>query len=138
MFKLFEPLPFQEKAPRWSGRASLYAWIFGLSPFADLFVCSNDQKRYAVISTEHPELIELHSENMNDFLSRFIGDPQVRRDFFREKDYEALSLRLGPLAQEECFFAVPYTVVGETGALDTYQKGDVWVHLDLYGQTLGL
>jgi len=28
--------------------------------------------------------------------------------------------------------------VGGSGAIDTYQKGDAWVHLDLFGQTVGL
>jgi len=138
MFNLFTPLSFKAKAPRWAARAPRYSFVFGLSPFADLFVCSEDQKLIAVIATERPELIELKFESLAAFEKDFLSNTSVRQHFFREADNAALCARLGPLNSEQCFYPVPFRSVGGSGDLNTYEKGNVWVHLDLYGQTVGL
>jgi hypothetical protein len=138
MFALFSPAPLATKAPRWAKKSNGYRVVFGFSPFADLFVCSEDQSRFAVISTEKPELIELKSGDMSNFTEQFLGSEKIRDDFFRAHEYRALCERLGELQNEECFFPVPFRSIGGSGALDTYAKGNAWVHLDIYGQTIGL
>ena len=139
MFTTFPALPFASKAPRWAKRvASRYPLLFGLSPFAHLFACSADSSRFAVVVTERPELVELNSLNMDAFISEFLDNERVRQEFFRQGDSQLLAERLGPLAQDECFYPVPYPAMGGSGALETYERGDAWIHLEIYGQTIGL
>lgn len=64
--------------------------------------------------------------------------PCVLRDFFGADRYGQLVERLGEPAEVECYFPVPYPASGGSGALDSYQKGNIWVHLDIYGQVIGL
>ena len=139
MFKLFSPQPLVDLAPRWGKIVEkTYPVVFGFSSFAHLFVCSPSEDSFAVIVTERPELIEFNMSNRGEFVSQFIGDAKVRTDFFRESDYLALSGRLGASKEDECFYPAPYPALGGSGKLETYQRGNVWVHLEIYGQTLGL
>ena len=138
MFNTFPPIAFKDRAPRWAAKVPRYSRIFGYSSFAHLFVCSEDQTLVAVVVTEHPEFIELTFESLAAFEQQFLGNSDVRREFFKEQDHAALCARLGPLGNEECFYPVPFRSIGGSGDLSTYEKGNVWVHLDLYGQTVGL
>ena len=139
MFQLFDPTALKEKAPRWAKRlGDRYPLIFGLSPFGHLFVCSQDGSEFAVIATERPELFELKSEGMTAFVDEFLGNDDVRVRFFRRPQVEALVSRLGPLSKDECFYPVPYPALGGSGSLETYARGNAWVHLDLLGQSVGL
>lgn len=139
LFNLFPSVAFKERAPRWASRvAEHYPLIFGLSPFAHLFVCSQDETKFAVIVTDRPELVPLKSANMSEFVDDFLRNQSVLDDFFRRLDFEALVMRLGPLDVEECFYPVPYPALGGSGRLETFQKGNAWVHLEILGQSLGL
>ena len=138
MFSLFPAISLGSQAPRWAAKTPQYSMVFGLSPFADLFVCSEAQTKFAIIATERPELIPLKFDTLSEFTGQLLTDGGMRKSFFREADYDALCARLGQLEADECFYAVPFRNLGGSGALETYQKGNVWVHLDLYGQSIGL
>lgn len=138
MFKIFAPQPLIDLAPRWGKKvAKTYPLVFGFSPFAHLFVCAPTEDLFAVIVTERPELIELNMSSRDDFISQFIGNAKVRTEFFREPDYLQLSEKLGALTEAECLYPVPYPAMGGSGKLESYQRGNIWVHLDIFGQTLG-
>jgi hypothetical protein len=72
------------------------------------------------------------------FISQFLTDAEMRSSFFREADCLLLTRKAGVVGEEECFYPVPYSAIGGSGKLDTYTHGNVWVHLDLYAQTLGI
>ncbi|GLQ98799.1 T6SS immunity protein Tdi1 domain-containing protein [Dyella mobilis] len=138
MFELFEPVRFDHKAPRWAKRVPKYPLIFGHSAFGHLFVCSEAQSNLAVIATERPEFIELKLDSVQAFKDDFLKNEGVLNDFFGVARYEQLVKRIGELSEAECYFPVPYPASGGSGAKDSYQKGNIWVHLDLYGQVIGL
>src|SRR4051812_2406167 len=113
MFNLFPPSPIVDKAPRWGKRvAAHFPLVFGLSPFAHLFVCSREATHFGVIVTERPEIIELNFASMDDFVTNFLGNMQVRESFFRSGDYKVLVRRLGVPQPDECFYPVPYPAIG--------------------------
>ena len=136
MFSLYSSVPLREKAPRWLSLAKGYTNLFGHSPFADLFLHDAKLNQIALLSTEYPELIELDFSTPEEFSSGFLADPRAVSAFFKKTDFELLKNKLGELGPEDCFFAVPYRAVGGTGNIETYQKGNLLVHLDLYGQTV--
>ena len=138
MFKLFAFVEFLSKAPRWAAKVPDYQQIFGFSSFGDLFLCSSDGTRFALLRTERPELIELNFRNEAEFKAQLLQEPEVLRSVFRAGDHNALVARLGPPSAEDCFYPVPYPAIGGSGALETYQSGNIWAHLDLYAQVLGV
>ena len=71
-----------------------------------------------------------------EFESGLLGDVGVLRDVLRRADYQRLTGSVGSLGAEECYFPVPYRALGGSGALNTYDKGNVWIYPDLYGQAV--
>jgi hypothetical protein len=138
VFQLFEPVRFDEQAARWAKRVPKYPLIFGHSAFGHLFVCNEDQSSLAVIVTERPEFIELKLNSAQSFKDDFLMNEGVLSDFFAVERYRHLAGRLGEPSNTECYFPVPYPASGGSGDLDSYEKGNIWVHLDIYGQVIGL
>ncbi|MGE5385584.1 MAG: T6SS immunity protein Tdi1 domain-containing protein [Betaproteobacteria bacterium] len=136
MFTLHDPLPIDEKAPVWASAAREFSELFGHSPFADLFLRDPATGRIAILVTEQVGLITLEPWSIEEFSSRFLNVPANQDNLFRRPDYDFLAARLGVPSADECFYAVPYASIGGSGELETYQKGDLWAHLYLYGQTL--
>ena len=136
MFKLFDSIQLSSKAPRWAAKIPHFPLVFGFSSFGDLFICSSDGTSYALLRTERPELIPLKFKSREEFTSQLLKEPEILRSLFRAEDHDALVGRLGPLSAEDCFFPVPYRALGGSGALDTYQTGNIWTYLDLYAQVL--
>jgi hypothetical protein len=139
MFRTFSPVPLADKSKRWAHRIQAhYPNVFGFSAFGDLFVCSQDGHQVAVVMTNPPKLEQLNFDSIESFTSTFLTNAGVVEHVLRKADYENLTSRLGPLSDDQCFFPVPFQRMGGSGALDTYDKGDVWAHLDLLGQVMGL
>ena len=138
MLRFFTPRPLMELAPRWGDKiVNTYPLIFGFSPFAHLFVCNAAEDSFAVVVTEKPELVELNVRSRGEFNSDFAGNSNVKTEFFREPDYLMLCKTLGAPGDEDCFFPGLYPAIGGFRQIETYQRGNIWVHLDIYGQTLG-
>ncbi|MEE8625649.1 MAG: hypothetical protein V3T19_09940 [Acidiferrobacterales bacterium] len=57
-------------------------------------------------------------------------------DVLQQADYQRLTGSVGSLGAAECYFPVPYRALGGSGALSTYDKGNVWIYPDLYGQAV--
>ncbi|AGG90948.1 T6SS immunity protein Tdi1 domain-containing protein [Rhodanobacter denitrificans] len=139
MFRTFSPVPLADKTKRWAYRIQAhYPNVFGFSAFGDLFVCSQDGRQVAVVMTNLPKLEQLNFDSIESFTSTFLTSAGVVEHVLRQSDYEHLVSKLGPLSDDQCFFPVPFQRMGGSGTLDTYDKGDVWVHLDLLGQVMGL
>lgn len=136
MFTLHDPLPLDEKAPIWVSVAKDFSELFGHSPFADLFLRDPASGKVALLITEQVGLIELGLLSIEEFSSSFLNAPARLDNLFRRPDYDFLVKKLGVPGEDECFFAVPYASIGGPGELETYQRGDLWAHLYLYGQTL--
>ena len=139
MFRTFSPIPLASKSARWAYRIQAhYPNVFGFSAFGDLFVCSQDGHQIAVVLTNLPKLEQLNFDSIESFTSIFLTNAGIVEQVLRKADYDKLASRLGPLGDDQCFFPVTFPQMGGSGALDTYDKGDVWVHLDLLGQVMGL
>jgi hypothetical protein len=138
VYHCFPPVDLRAKAPIWAGVAPRHPLVFGLSAFGDLFLCTGDQRETALLTTTHPQVVPLRCDALQDFERVFLADPKVQEDVLRASDFEILVTRLGSLSLEECFYPVPYPALGGSGALETYEKGDAWVHLHIYGQVMGL
>jgi hypothetical protein len=137
MFTTFAPRPLAELAPLWAAKIPKLNKVFGHSAFGDLFVCTEDENYIAILMTERPELIQLKFESKSEFEEKMLADPAIQRGLFRGEDYAALVERLGALQDGNCFYAVPYRALGGSGDLATFQQGNIWVHLHIYGQALG-
>ena len=129
-------MPIQSKAPRWSGLAGTYQSVFGFTRFGDLFLTDPTTGYVAYLFTERPELAELDFDTIADFEKKFLPEPGTRQHLLRENDFSTICRRIGTPQGEEVFFPVPYRVIGGSGAPETYEKGNLWVYLDIYAQTV--
>lgn len=136
LFTFHDPLPLYEKAPIWAFAVKDFGELFGHSSFADLFLRDPASGKIAVWMTEQGGLIEVGNLSTEEFSADFLNAPARLDNLFRRPDYDFLVKRLGAPGPDECFFAVPYVSIGGSGELETYQKGDIWAHLYLYGQTV--
>lgn len=60
----------------------------------------------------------------------------VKEKVLYEKDFEVVLSNVGSLQYGECYYAKPWQMLGGSGSLDSYGKGDVEVYLSLTGQTV--
>jgi hypothetical protein len=127
-----------ESAPRWAPLAPEYPFIFGISFFGDLFLCSPDEARFAIVMTERPEVIEVKHKSTDAFVGELLTDEGVQKAVLRADECATLTERLGVPTPDECFYPVPYRALGGSGALNTFERGNVWIYLDVYAQTIGL
>jgi hypothetical protein len=138
MFVLFEPAALDELAPRWAARVEQYPQVFGYSSFGHLFLASASGDAVAILATEQPELFPMQVSSVDAFVQTVLADEKLLDGFFESAKHRAVAARLGPLAPNECYFPVPYPAMGGSGAPETYDKGSVWVYLDIYGQVVGI
>ena len=75
---------------------------------------------------------------MADFEKQVLKDPGFVDGILRPNDLAALATRVGALGEQDVYFPVPYPCIGGSGALETYDKGNVWVFMELLGRTMGV
>ncbi|KJV37215.1 T6SS immunity protein Tdi1 domain-containing protein [Luteibacter yeojuensis] len=138
MFALFEPAALEDLAPRWATRVPEYPQVFGYSSFGHLFISNAAGDTLAILATERPELFPMEATSVEAFRQAVLVDEKMRDGFFQGEKHRAVASRLGPLGQNEVYFPVPYPALGGSGAPETYDKGSVWVYLEIYGQVVGI
>ncbi|TMB28613.1 MAG: DUF1851 domain-containing protein [Deltaproteobacteria bacterium] len=65
---------------------------------------------------------------------RGLKDAAFVEQFLRPNDLRLLQSRLGELGPEQVYYPVPYPCLGGSGELSTFDRGDVWVFVDLRGR----
>lgn len=68
----------------------------------------------------------------NDFLIK----DGVKKDVLFSGHFAEINARLGDLSYCECYIAKPWSMLGGSGASDTFGKGDMGVYLSLTGQAI--
>ncbi len=74
-------------------------------------------------------------ESLTEFRRSILDDQSFVDYCLRPDDVSELTDRVGPLGESEVFFPVPFPCLGGSGKLSTFNKGNVWVYIDLLGQS---
>jgi hypothetical protein len=124
----------------WQKALEPFSEVVGFTHFGSIFLRNPATQQYLIL---HPLSYGKNGQDCGvyasvaDFETTVLKDPDFVRDFLRPEDHEALVRRLGAPAPYEVYIPCPYPIIGGSGELSTYNKGNVWVFADLAGQTVG-
>jgi hypothetical protein len=123
----------------WVNQVSEYDQIIGHSALGLFFVRNSATFSYCIL---HPLLCARKVygpfPSEADFETTILQDEYFVDHYLLPETVASLSQRLGALEPMQVYIPQPYPFIGGSGALDTYDKGDVWVFAALVGQTYGL
>lgn len=120
----------------WATAIQGFDSVAGHTAFGDVFVRDSQSGQFGLLFPFREHLEPLDQRSVAD-LQRLLEAPVVMEKLLRLDDLATLESRLGPLRPNQVYFPVPYPFIGGSGALDTYDKGDVWVFVELVGQFHG-
>lgn len=139
LYRLLDPPRPSSSLVAWTEALGNYREVVGYSALGSAFVRNPESREYLVL---HPLKSGNNAKHYGTFdtLSHFestvLKDPSFVRRILRPHDVATLERRLGPLEPDSVYFPVPYPMLGGSGLLSTYDKGNVWVFLELVGQTV--
>ncbi|HPI96950.1 MAG TPA: hypothetical protein PLX38_12085 [Gammaproteobacteria bacterium] len=128
----------------WSNYTGEFTEVIGHSLLGSIFLRNPNNKEYLVL---HPRMSGNNAKNYGEFDSLVEFEEKILRDVgfkeycispFSDEDIDWLENSIGKLNQEECYYPVPDTILGGSGELNTYSKGNVWISADISGQNRGL
>jgi hypothetical protein len=125
----------------WEKPLGRFTQVLGYSALGTIFVRDPADGTYVAL---HPLMAGNNATTLGKFAStaefekQVLGDPAKSAAWLRPADVAALQKRLGKLGAAEVYYPVPYPMLGGSGALETYEKGEVWTFADLVGQSIGL
>lgn len=141
LYRLIDPPASSSMLGCWEEPVGSFTEVVGYSHLGSLFLRDPTTQKYVVV---HPLADGDNARGYGAFVdvaaftADLLADAAFVEESLRPADVAALELRLGPLGDEEVYIPVPYPCLGGSGALSTFEKGNVWVFVDLVGQTLGL
>jgi hypothetical protein len=128
----------------WEKHLMGYSKVVGYSATGAIFLRNPDIKYYLVL---YPSMPGNNCKKYGPFANTEEFEAKILKDdnfpsygLYPIKPDELLVLveRLGPCEKDQVYFPVPDPSIGGSGELDTFKKGNVWIHTDIIGQNKGL
>jgi hypothetical protein len=135
---LTEPLRTVDCLGCWARHTDRFTLVSGYTAFGDVFLLDPSNNEFAVLCPMLGQQFPTGCYGKDRFENQFLTDLGIVNEFGRPNDIEQLKWRLGPLKGAEVYFPVPYPIIGGSGELSTYEKGNVWVFVHLVGLMHGL
>lgn len=128
----------------WEAHVSGYSKVVGYTLTGAIFLRNPDSNEYLILYPGMPgsncKKYGIFS-GVDEFENRILKDcefPSFGLYPVKPEDLSVLIERLGNCDKEQMYYPVPDPSIGGSGDLDTFKKGNVWVHTDLLGQNRGL
>jgi len=128
-------------------KASLGAWedhvgdfdeVLGYTALAD-FILRNPQTREYLVFYPQKSGNNVKNygpfESLADFRQEVLDDRSFVDSCLRSNHVSVLASQIGSLGDSEVYYPVPFQCLGGSGALSTFDKGNVWVFVNLLGQS---
>ena len=121
-----------------------YSIVIGYSVTGAIFLKNPETNEYLVL---YPSMPGNNCKQYGSFESNKEFEEKILKneDFphyglypINPEDLEVLEKRLGSCRKEEIYYPVPEPMLGGSGKLETFDKGNIWVHTDIIGQSKGL
>ena len=139
LYHLIAPRPAQEAAPRWAKQFAGFDEVVGYSVLGHLFMHNRQAGTYAVIYPYKAAGKNYGAfKDVAEFERKILKDDYFDKVILLRKHVADIRQRKGALKPEQVYIARPYPFLGGSEAPDTYDKGDVWVFLDIVAQAHGL
>ena len=135
-YRLIEPVN-SDAVGHWIKDYPQYEQIIGYSSLGHVFLFSPSQSDYVVY---HPFKAAAKSYGAFDSTSEF------EKEILQDKDFSEYVLKpdhiknivkvIGTLGESEVYIPQPYSFVGGDESVDSYDKENIWVMLDVVSQML--
>ena len=119
-----------------------WRWLLGedavalaATTFGDLFFWSNKHGAVYFLEAQKGQSTFIDRE-VNYLFDVFLVNEGVRKELLRQNELSSLAARLKTLSYGECYIANPWTMLGGTGDLKTYEVGQLDVYLSLVGHAV--
>ncbi len=123
----------------WEGNTNHYDEVLGYSVLGHVFLRSPKTNEYAVMHPFKQAMKQYGSfESTKDFQENILEDEEFIGYALEPGHVHKIIEHAGPLNDEEVYYPCPYPMVGGSCEPHTYSKGNVWVFLELVGQTHGI
>ena len=141
MYTIFEKPESTSRLGSWEKPLGRFREVIGHTALGSILLRNPDDSTYVAL---HP----LNAGNNASTLGKFdstahfeaevLGDEEKRYALCRPDAVMELEKRLGKLKANQVYYPVPYPMLGGSGSLASYDKGDLWAFADIAGQTLGV
>ncbi len=137
LYKVIEPKSM-DSLGCWEQHIPNYDQVIGYSVLGHIFIFNTETNEYAVVHPYQKSMKQYGSfESFAAFETQIIQDPEFVDYVFRPEHSQDVQAFVGPLENEEVYYPCPYTFIGGSGEVSTYSKGNVWVFMEVVGQTHG-
>lgn len=99
--------------------------------FGDLFLRDVASSSIAIAYLSPFELVPLDASNVDEAAAMFEENAKAKQEFLKPTLVVELVRKLGPLGDSEIFIPYPLPMWGGDGLPPSYQKGNVWAHIEL-------
>ena len=141
LYVLLDPPAPSTRMGCWSKPLARYSMVVGYSALGSFFLLDPARNEYLAL---HPLLAGNNAKSYGAFdcatafENAILKEPAFVDRFLRPDDVRSLQARLGELGHDQVYYPVPFPCLGGSGDLRSFDKGDVWVFVDLLGQSLGI
>ena len=106
--------------------------VLGHTCFGDLFIQDCDNLQLAIAYLSPFEVVPIDAKSIEDVYKLLAENPDANNELLRPADVDLLSSRLGVLGNGDIYIPVPLPMLGGDGSLESYEKGGLWAHIDLW------
>ena len=128
-----------EKLDCWASHYLDFTEIVGYSSLGHFILKNPNSNEYIVL---HPFKQAAKSygtfSSLAEFETSVLNEPGFAEYVLRPQHVAAIRERIGPLKEDEIYIPQPYPFLGGSEAPNTYEKGNVWVFIDIVGQMAGV
>jgi hypothetical protein len=105
--------------------------LVAFTALGDLFVQDSETEQIAFVFLSPFEVIPLDAFSTDDLFQLFRDNPDAASEALHPDRARTLESRLGRLENDEVFVPEPYPMWGGDGSIESYSKGNLWVHVAL-------
>lgn len=138
LYVLIAPTP-ATKIGCWAPHFQKYDTIIGYSSLGHFFLRASTDSEYIVL---YPLRKAAKSyglfKTVTAFENEVLKEPGFSSYVLRSDHVAAIRARVGSLKKEEVYIPRPYPFLGGSEKPETYNKGDVWVFMEIVAQLQGL
>jgi hypothetical protein len=122
-----------------ANRFGAFSDVVGYSALGDIFLRDPDTSNYVVVYLNRHGLPAKKYgpyDSVDQFRSEVLEDSALSEYCLKPESVGKLRDRVGSLEDSEVYFPQPFPCLGGSGELSTYSKGNVWIYVDLVGQSV--
>lgn len=138
-YELIEPAPSAARMECWANQFPQHSEVVGYSHLGHVFMRDPASNEYIVL---HPFKGAAKSygsfESVGEFEASVLKNVGFTEYVLRPSHVAAIRERLGSLGNDQVYIPQPYPFIGGDESVESYDKGDIWIMLEIVAQMGGI